>query len=45
VLVFGYFLVDKRIEFGEFLVQGEDFPGECGDDQYRPNGVPKQPPV
>ena len=30
VLVFGNFLADKRIEFCQFLVQGEDFPGEAG---------------
>lgn len=32
VLVFGYFLADQRIESGEFLVQGQNFPGESGDD-------------
>jgi hypothetical protein len=34
VLVFGDFLADQRIEFGQFLVQGEDFPGEGCDDPF-----------
>jgi hypothetical protein len=32
VPVFGDFLADQRIELREFLVQGDDFPGEGGDD-------------
>lgn len=32
VLVFGDFVTDQCIECGEFLVQGEYFLAECGDD-------------
>ena len=32
--VFGDFLADQRIELGEFLVQGDDFPCEGRDDLF-----------
>ena len=34
MLVLGEFLADLRNEFGQFLIQGEDFAGECGDDPF-----------
>jgi hypothetical protein len=33
VLVLGDFPADQLIECSEFLVQGEDFPGKCGNDR------------
>jgi hypothetical protein len=34
VAVFGDFLADQRVQVGEFLIQGDDFLCECGDDQF-----------
>ena len=34
MLVFGDPLTDQRIKIGQFLVQGDDFPGEGGDDLF-----------